>query len=97
MKMRPPTQSDYPDILRAAGERIYGPRWHSALARALAPYNPSAGRGLHTTNMWNMVHNQMLVPDWVIPAVVDVARKHASRAAETRKIIETMCGEPTTK
>ena len=76
------------DALRLAGRRLYGPRWQSPLARALAPHNPRPTRGLPVANLWAMDRGSKPVPSWIPGALVVVAREAASRSKENLELVE---------
>ena len=76
------------EAVRFAGINLYGERWLTPLARALAPHNPRHPRGLPVANLWAMHRGTQPVPAWIPAALVVVAREEASRATENLELVE---------
>lgn len=79
-----------PDLLRQAGEALYGTEeWRHAVGRLLGEHHPEGPReSVDPRRVARWASGQREIPDWVGPLLARLLRERAADATEIARDIE---------
>lgn len=79
-----------PDLLRRAGETLFGDEeWRHAMARLLGEHHPEGAReSMDPRRVARWATGQREIPPWVGPLLARLLRERAADAAEVAREIE---------
>ena len=77
------------NALRLTCQRLYGDRWHTAMARELGARHPKKPRQLLAPSMiWKLDRGVKPVPAWIHNACISLVRDEIHANTETLALLE---------